>query len=38
MKKTVTRALKKCEKWTAGTIDGKPVRVSYTLPIIIKIS
>ena len=27
------RVLKKSKKWKAGIIDGKPVRVRYTLPI-----
>lgn len=31
------RVLKLADKWTPGTQDGKPVRVNYTLPIIVKI-
>jgi protein TonB len=36
VQKRVKKALKKCRKWTPGMQEDKPVRVSYTLPIIIK--
>ncbi|OXA79799.1 TonB protein C-terminal [Flavobacterium aquidurense] len=32
----VIRVLKLSPKWTSGSIDGKPVRVMYTLPITIQ--
>jgi protein TonB len=32
----VIRVVKKSPKWTPGIKDGKPVRVSYVLPIVFK--
>ncbi|MNF78697.1 Gram-negative bacterial tonB protein [compost metagenome] len=32
----VIRVLKLSPKWTAGSINGKPVRVMYSLPITIQ--
>ena len=31
--KAFVNLLKRCRPWTPGMIEGKPVKVSYTLPI-----
>ena len=35
--KEAARVIRKMPNWTPGTLDGKPVRVKYTLPITFKL-
>jgi hypothetical protein len=36
VKTRIIKAFRNCEKWIPGSLEGKLVRVSHTLPIIIK--
>lgn len=38
MVKRILKAFKKCKKWSPGIHNSKPVRVSYTLPIRVRVT